>query len=351
MVKSDLIEQLDRVQQSLNKIEAEYREICAPVRMMQKMRAFPSELKDALDEVRDFKFYPQMTHVPYSFFEQNQWRSYRFQRAAQLGIIAESNQVPPRVIGNKRLGALLARAVGLSVPKAAEPIALAHMVFDEPKVIKPLHSDGGHCVYAINPQPNGAIVNEFTGRVYDSGDSLKEAAYGQMARFGISKDLWLQEEMIVGSGGSPRETLDVKFYTFYGEIGLILQVDRWRGKLYRFFDLDGNIVDTGKYSVVPDMIPAFDRELIDLARKVSLKIPWPHVRIDFLVSDVDIRFGEFTCQPGGAGSFNAEWDARLAQEYVHAQARLYSDLLGGKQFVEYKELLEYLSMSGFGHGV
>src|SRR5690554_4429627 len=102
MSQADLVEQLDRVQESLKKIEAEYREICAPIRMMQKLNEFPSELKGTLDEVRNFKFYPQMTHVPNTFFEESQWRSYRFQRAAQRGLITASKQVPPRVISNKR---------------------------------------------------------------------------------------------------------------------------------------------------------------------------------------------------------------------------------------------------------
>jgi hypothetical protein len=146
--------------------------------------------------------------------------------------------------------------------------------------------------------------------------------------------------MVVGSNGSPTDTMDVKFYTFYGKVALVLQVDRWRGKLYRFFDPDGNMVDTGKYSAELDMAPIFGKKLVKLASKMSLKIPWPHIRIDFLVSDTDFRFGEFTCQPGQGASFNAEWDEKLGQHYVAAQARLYEDFLNGKQFTEFNGFLK-----------
>ncbi|MDQ2078332.1 ATP-grasp fold amidoligase family protein [Marinimicrobium sp. ABcell2] len=335
-----LVDQINQVRSSFKRIEEEYQVICEPIRAIRKAKILPPEVSGVVEEIRNFKFYPKLTHVPNAFFEKSQSHSYRLQRAAQIGVINRSKELPPRVISNKTKGALFAKRVGLRTPDSTLPVPLEKVEFTSPRVIKPLHSDGGNCVYAIQPAPDGTLINRFSGKTYESVGELKDSIRNHMAKVGVSKDIWLQEEMIVGSKGDPTETMDVKFYTFYGRVALVLQVDRWRGKKYRFFDAEGTMVNTGKYSADGDMTALFDKKLVKLASEISLKIPWPHIRIDFLVSDTDFRFGEFTCQPGQASMFNTEWDSELGKCYVEAQSRLYEDFIKGKQFTEYNEIIK-----------
>lgn len=339
LFKSTTDKQIERVTSSLSEITERYRSLSKPLKALFKNETLSDKQAAELARLKRFNFYPRLGHIENTFFEAAQPVSYRVQRAAQLGAIQNSRVLPPRVVSVKGNSVRFAQKVGLPVPETEYPLRLEDIVFNQPYVIKPMHAEGGRCIYAVAPDADGVLTEFFTGRSFASREAFVELVRKDMTKAGVNKDAWLREEMIVGSGGSPLETLDVKMYCFYGEVGLILQVDRWRGRMYRFFNPAGKIVDTGKYSAEPDVTPVFDQKLINIAAEVSRKIPWAHVRIDFLVSDSDWRFGEFTLRPGVPANFNSEWDRRLGELYVKAQARVYDDLILGKDFSDYRSLL------------
>jgi hypothetical protein len=77
----------------------------------------------------------------------------------------------------------------------------------------------------------------------------------------------------------------------------------------------------------------------EIAAKISLEIPLPFMRIDFLRSaDGNLIFCEFTPRPGDFEKLNAGTDARLGREYSAAFARLYDDVLNGKSFKLFSQL-------------
>ncbi|WP_347331350.1 ATP-grasp fold amidoligase family protein [Marinimicrobium locisalis] len=340
LFKSPVEKHLKSLEIALADIKAQYRALSRPIKALSKKRSLNDVQAKRLAELKSFKFYPRLGHTEHVFFEAAQPASYRLQRAAQLGAIQHSRKLPPRVVSVKGNSVRFAEEVGLPIPRSEFPLKFDEIGFDEPCVIKPVYAEGKPCIYAIAPQADGSLKDHFSGKPFANRASLHDSVQRAMKKAGISRDAWLKEEMIVGASGSPLDTYDVKMYAFYGEIGLVLQVDRWRGRQYRFFDTNGRMVDTGKYSVEPNISPIFDQQLIDVARKVSLRIPWAHVRIDFLVSDSDWRFGEFTLRPGVPANFNEQWDKKLGELFIKAQARLYEDLILGKEFSEYRQLLD-----------
>lgn len=346
LFRSPVDKRLKAVHTALAEIRAQYQALSRPLKALNKDKSLNDDQTRQLNELKNFNFYPRLGHIENVFFEPAQPASYRVQRAAQLGAIQHSRRLPPRVVSVKGNSVRFAEQVGLPIPRTEFPLRLEEIAFDAPCVIKPLYAEGKPCIFAIAPQNDGSYKDFFSGRQFEDMASLQAEVRQAMKESGVVRDAWLKEEMIVGSSGSPLDTYDVKMYTFYGEVGLVLQVDRWRGRHYRFFDTNGRMVDTGKYSAVPNITPVFDQSLIDVARKVSLRIPWAHARVDFLVSDTDWRFGEFTLRPGVPASFNEEWDRRLGDLFVKSQARVYEDLILGKDFSEYRRLLSEHQKSG-----
>ncbi|WP_027331181.1 ATP-grasp fold amidoligase family protein [Marinimicrobium agarilyticum] len=339
LFKSEVGQSIEDVERILTEITERYQALSKPVKAIHRKKLLSDKDAEAVRALKQFNFYPRLNHTENTFFEASQPVSYRLQRAAQLGAIQNSKKLPPRVVSVKGNSVRFAERVGLPIPASEYPLKLETLTFDQPCVIKPVHAEGGKCIYAVRTLPSGELHDFFSDRTFSSPQMFFETVRREMAEVGVAKDAWLKEEMIVGSSGSPLDTFDVKMYTFYGKVGLILQVDRWHGREYRFFNADGDVVDTGKYSAKADVAPVFDHKLIEVAEDVSRKIPWAHVRIDFLVSDTDWRFGEFTLRPGVAASFNQVWDRKLGDLFVKAQARLFEDLILGKDFSDYRSLL------------
>lgn len=92
---------------------------------------------------------------------------------------------------------------------------------------------------------------------------------------------------------------DLKFYTFYGECPLVLEIDRNKNKTrYCWWDENGDVMPTGKYEGELFRGDGFDKNLLDIAKATSLRIPAPFIRIDFLNANPQPVLGEFTPRPG-----------------------------------------------------
>ncbi len=130
-----------------------------------------------------------------------------------------------------------------------------------------------------------------------------------------------------------------KFYCFYGEVGLILESDRIPKLKRCWYDADLNMVNTGKYVSTASRAGKDGlKELLELAKSISLEIPAPFVRIDFLKQGDDVYLGEFTPAPGGFHRFNHTWDTNLGEMYHKAMTRLSCDVSMGKVFSKYQSL-------------
>src|SRR5699024_1225315 len=79
---------------------------------------------------------------------------------------------------------------------------------------------------------------------------------------------------------------------------------------------------------------------IEIVSDLSLQIPAPFIRIDFLRSSDGMIFGEFTPKTGNDDEFDGRTDQRLGEYYMESERRLTNDLLNGKPFTEYKRFVK-----------
>jgi hypothetical protein len=70
---------------------------------------------------------------------------------------------------------------------------------------------------------------------------------------------------------------------------------------------------------------------------MSKEIPTPFIRIDFLKTEKELVFGEFTPKPGNYDEFDQSTNQWLGDYFLEAEGRLMADLLHGKQFTHYNK--------------
>lgn len=162
----------------------------------------------------------------------------------------------------------------------------------------------------------------------------KKYTFDDVVAFFASKKIndFIIEEYVGGDGF----VRDLKFYMFYGKVGVVLEVLRKSsGNAHCFYNSRSEVVITGRYKST-----LFDGEGFSLFEKkcaetISQEIPSPFVRVDLLSNGDKFRVGEITAHPGGFDEFNQEWDFKLGKEFLAARSRLFEDLLAGKTFERY----------------
>ena len=258
--------------------------------------------------------------VPASFTTLMNYRTKKKKLAEQ--------KLPEWAINHKVRGAKLAELSGCRVPKIYQRgVELKDIKWRDGMAIKPIPGAGSEGVFCYYTESN--IWDVYDGEEFSSRDELEARLKAYID--GAGADRWLVEELVTSSDGSlPR---DVKFYSFYGEVGLVLEVQKYPEKKYCFWSVGGEYIDTGKYSSSKLFEgEGFRPESLEAAQKLSLEVPAPFVRIDFLDTGSDIVFGEFTPRPGGFGLMNKQTDAMLGSLFLAAETRLVNDLLDGKRF-------------------
>lgn len=156
---------------------------------------------------------------------------------------------------------------------------------------------------------------------------------------------WMVEELLLADDGDLYALDDWKFYTFYGEIGLILQKHKCLDGTvqYKLYDENLNIItNTGKYigHLNNDLPVAIHiQQMIKDAKKLSSLIPRPYMRVDLFSTNKGVVFGEFTPFPGGFSMFWKSWDQYLGQLWLDAEARLEIDIRTGKFNSLYKSII------------
>ena len=101
---------------------------------------------------------------------------------------------------------------------------------------------------------------------------------------------------------------------------------------YCYYTPAGDPVITGRYMDRAFAGTGLEPGYVELAEAISLQIPMPFCRIDFLKSAHGPVFCEFTPKPGNFHQFDTPTDTLLGAEFARARARLTADLLKGKRF-------------------
>lgn len=237
-----------------------------------------------------------------------------------------------RGIFKKEFGREYAKRLGLAVAKHHQTnVDLTDLTPRPGTVIKPARGNGS----------KGVIVYTRKGELYELKSKAKYQDWDEVKR---ALGQWIDEGYLLTSRFHLEELLegpdgdiphDVKFYAFYGQIGLTLEIQRGVEENSYCFYKGGVEVDTGQYAGRRLSGAGIPPEWESLAAMVSLSLPLPFVRLDFYRTNKGLYMGEFTRWPGTFENFNLEYDRYLGNEFVKADVRLQNDLANGKTFSEY----------------
>lgn len=273
-------------------------------------------------------------------FTAQMWQQAHFRaHSAQVsGLAAED------VLDDKMTAYDFADRIGARRPRVLQHGVPASQIVLRPRVVvKPQHAAAARGVYLV-------IDEHYQRRVRDGGIlGSYDALAAELARLPGARlkdwdwavpdiaDAWIIEELVSGEADLPAH--DLKFYCFYGHAPLCLEIRRnGPDPEYCWWDRSGTRTVTGKYDdhlFVGEPLPeAWFRE----AERISLEIPAPFMRIDFLRAPDQMWLGEFTPRPGAFQNFDITHDRSLGQEYVRAQVRLQRDLMQGKAFEAFNAL-------------
>lgn len=221
--------------------------------------------------------------------------------------------------------------------------SLDDMTEQDNVVVKPVDGAGSRGVYLVHSSND--IIDVHRATQLKSWQHMLENMQEDLQLGLVETDAWLIEELILENKTEHIPASDIKFYCFYGRVGLILEITRYPERKHCWWTADGERIRTGKYDEDLFKGQGVSMEDIEMASNLSLEIPAPFIRIDFLRAHDGLVFGEFTAKPGNYDEFNETTDQWLGDYYLGAENRLTHDLLAGKQFEAFKEFKEQLSAS------
>lgn len=225
-------------------------------------------------------------------------------------------------------------ALGVRRPGAElSPSRFSKVNWQYPGVLKAVSGTGGRGVYLLFAEDE--VVHVLDGQKFSSQKEVDHHARNLMSPDSRRplRNRWIMEELILESQKLRTPARDLKFYCFYGEVLLVLEVIRQGDQsLYSFTLPDGSYVRPGEWDYLYFDGAGATAKSLELASRISREIPHPFMRIDLLSGEDELVFGEFTPRPGGFQDFDCEWDRRMGEAWLRAEDRLQRDLLLGKRF-------------------
>jgi acylphosphatase len=213
-----------------------------------------------------------------------------------------------------------------------------------PLVIKPVKSTGSRGVTLFYADDDIRIVRDNVH--FTSWEDYREHVMVNLLRdpktnpAGI-RDRWILEELVLEDAVNKVPARDLKFFCFYGHVGLILEIVRGGEVKYSLWAVDGeHVSDTDLWPDESWVGEGVTQEQIREVEEISAHIPVPFIRIDMLRGEDGMVLGEMTPRAGQWDRMNRRWDRRLGEEYVKARARLIQDLMEGKRFDTFLSLRE-----------
>ncbi|MCB1499004.1 MAG: hypothetical protein KDK07_04315 [Bauldia sp.] len=240
------------------------------------------------------------------------------------------------LVKDKEHGHRLAAALGADILARRGPMSAAEAVgaageAARPVVVKPVGGAGSQGVYVVHG-PDRVLelaTRAWIGGLDELGSRLAATRWPN----------WLVEDYLGAVGNPECPAPDLKFYSFYGRVGLVLEAERFPELRYAWWKPDGAPVITGIFDDKLFAGHGFTSAQKQRVEAISAAMPLPFMRIDFLRGADRFAFGEFTPRPGDFETYNAATDRMLGDCYLDAEARLYADLLAGKQFPVFMEWL------------
>lgn len=247
--------------------------------------------------------------------------------------------LPEYTLEDKQAAYQFVDQIGVRRPQATEgTFSLVDLPKETKTVVKPVDGAGSRGVYLIYELND--IIDIKRSMKLTSLRELEENMQKDLTLGWVAEDKWMSEELILENSEERQAASDLKFYTFYGKVGLILEISRFPERKHCWWTATGERIRTGKYEEQLFKGAGVTDEEIKLVEQMSQSIPAPFVRIDFLRSETGLVFGEFTAKPGNYDEFDDQTDEWLGDYFIEAEAKLTQDLLVDKNFTEYMSFIK-----------
>jgi hypothetical protein len=231
------------------------------------------------------------------------------------------------------LGFQVPQQYGSGMPLAGLGAVLAGL---DSVVIKPIRGKNSWGVLGLSRVDQDHFIEVCTNTLMTTQNVLDQQAHA-MTKYKMPNS-WMIEELLLPADGTIAQVDDLKFYAFYGKIGCILQRRRTESQVvYKWYDPDWNITETGKYEDRLDQglpPPRQPQALSEVVETISRSIPKPFMRIDMYNTSRGPVFGEFTPHPGHYDKFSDAFDEYLGTRWEEAEAQLHDDMSHGRVNVE-----------------
>lgn len=210
-------------------------------------------------------------------------------------------------------------------------------------VVKPAQGSGSMGCYWVFAE--NEVVHVKDGKVFTDRESLHKHAFSVLrdksSATSASRDKWLSEELILSDNEQRQPAVDLKFWTFYGKVAFVSEINRHPEVRWDFWGPDGQRIEApGGWKITRHEGQGFDPEHLKIVERISTEIPYPFMRIDMLRGDGELVFGELTPRPGSSNVLTREWDRRMGEMWGLAENRLQQDLIKGKAFSAYKLFMD-----------
>ncbi|TMW72350.1 ATP-grasp fold amidoligase family protein [Alteribacter natronophilus] len=265
--------------------------------------------------------------------ELNRLASFRGSLTSRSILRQTDHGMPEWLLDRKKAAYRLADLSGVKRPWVSDRVYSVDTLPEEDRVVvKPADGAGGRGVYLVFSSDR--IEDVKRSQTLNSRTDLLTSMREDLAAGRVEKDEWVLEELVADADGEPAR--DLKFYCFYGKAALVLEVIRYPETKYCWWSPDGEKLHTGKYGDRLFNGNGFTQEEREAAERLSLDMPVPFMRIDFLKTERVFMFGEFTPKPGNYDAFDEQTDRILGEFFMNAEQRLLRDLLNQKMFQSYE---------------
>lgn len=240
---------------------------------------------------------------------------------------------------DKQADLAFAEHFGVPTPKTySKNVPTASLALEPGTIIKPTSGANSRGVFLVNG--DRSLFSIKTQEVYPTLDE----ASAELAS-PLDRTRWIVEQAILDKHGVLAR--DMKIYMFYGFPGLFIEIERGTGSggrsRYATYNHEQKpVVVNNRYEMMEGSgVPS---DVLPYAETLSLNSPVPFLRLDFLSGTTGSYLGEITPHPGDtyAGDLRDQVDRKLGEYFLEAEARLFADLLAGKQFDAYLSIYSSL---------
>lgn len=208
----------------------------------------------------------------------------------------------------------IVQSLGFRIPQTlkvlSDPSELVESTVPDSFVLKPSDMTNSRGVMVLIKKEGGFF--DLMAKRHFTLDEIKEEQRRLYELWKIKKhrksgQRFILQERVIGENGNDQIPFDYKFYTFNGEIRLVLQIDRntTPNSIYFFRnEFEGSAfpddIETTwqRAQRATPVVPRCQRELVHAAQEISKALRTPFVRVDLFATAEGPVVGELTPAPG-----------------------------------------------------